>query len=60
VVHDVLHFFGDKAEVDGNQDATRATDAEERREQSGRVMADHCYALALGNAERIESGGDCG
>ena len=60
MVHDVLHFFGDEAEVDGNQDAARAADSEERGEESGRVMANHCNALALGNAERVESGGDSG
>ena len=56
VFDDVLHFFGDKAEVDWHQNASRAADAIKSGEQPSRVLRDHGNSIALGNPEGIKSG----
>jgi hypothetical protein len=58
VLDDVAHLFGDQAEVDRHQHATRPAHAEQIGEQTRRVLAHHRHALADPDAHRVEARGD--
>ena len=54
---DVLDLLGDESEVDRHEHPTRPGDPEQRREQPGRVVADHRHPFADADAQRVEPSG---
>ena len=56
VIDDELDLLRNEAEVDRDEHSPRTADAEERREETGRVVAHHCNPLARCDAQRIETG----
>jgi hypothetical protein len=58
VTDDVADLLGDEPEVDRNEDPSGSGDAEERGDQSGRVVADDRDPLADADAELVEAGRD--
>ena len=57
VFDDVLHFFGDEAEVDRHEHAAAAADTEQRGQQACRVVAHDGDAVADANPHRVECRG---
>ena len=58
MLDDVGDLLGDEAEVDRDEDAPRAGDAEQRRDQASGVVTDDGDPLAGADPQGVESGGD--
>ena len=56
VLDDVFHFFGNQAEVDRHQNASRSGDTEETGEETRRVVRHHGHSLADPDSEFVETG----
>ena len=58
MLHDVAHFLLVEAEVDGHADAARAGAGEDGEQKTGGVVRDDGDALALGDSEAVQPGGE--